>query len=95
MDQICEITGEKTLFVHLNEIKPVLYLSTNQQNVEEAINAGEALRFFFFNIYFVTEQFQLYTALFAFILLLTHYSIYCIANTDALWKNSQNNVHFS
>ncbi|XP_067278405.1 cytosolic 5'-nucleotidase 1A-like [Pseudorasbora parva] len=38
--RVCEITGEKTLLDHLNEIKPVLYLSTNLQNVREAINAG-------------------------------------------------------
>ncbi|XP_048061283.1 cytosolic 5'-nucleotidase 1A-like [Megalobrama amblycephala] len=40
IDPVCEITGEKPLLDHLNEIKPVLYLSTNPQNVREAISAG-------------------------------------------------------
>uniref|UniRef100_A0A8C1T5Y6 Cytosolic 5'-nucleotidase 1A n=3 Tax=Cyprinus carpio TaxID=7962 RepID=A0A8C1T5Y6_CYPCA len=40
IDQICEITGKKTLLDHLNEIKPVLYLSTTPQNVKDAINEG-------------------------------------------------------
>ncbi|KAK9964314.1 hypothetical protein ABG768_005502, partial [Culter alburnus] len=40
IDPVCEITGEKTLLDQLNEIKPVLYLSTNPQNVRKAIIAG-------------------------------------------------------
>ncbi|ROL45077.1 Cytosolic 5'-nucleotidase 1A, partial [Anabarilius grahami] len=40
VDRVCEITGEKTLLYHLNEIKPVLYLSTNPENVRDGINAG-------------------------------------------------------
>ncbi|XP_051507171.1 cytosolic 5'-nucleotidase 1A-like [Myxocyprinus asiaticus] len=38
--QICKVTKEKTVLDHLKDIKPILYLSTNQQNVREAINAG-------------------------------------------------------
>ncbi|CAM4726280.1 unnamed protein product [Leuciscus chuanchicus] len=40
IDRVCEITGEKPLLDHLNEIKPVLYLSTNPQDVKKAIAAG-------------------------------------------------------
>ncbi|ROL49647.1 Cytosolic 5'-nucleotidase 1A, partial [Anabarilius grahami] len=40
IDLVCEITGEKPLLDHLKKIKPVLYLSTNPQNVKEAIIAG-------------------------------------------------------
>ncbi|CAM4664575.1 unnamed protein product [Leuciscus chuanchicus] len=39
-DLNCEITGEKPLLDHLKEIKPVLYLSTNPEDVEKAITAG-------------------------------------------------------
>ncbi|XP_051774094.1 cytosolic 5'-nucleotidase 1A-like [Ctenopharyngodon idella] len=39
-DRVCMITGEKPLLDLLNEIEPVLYLSTNPQNVKEAITAG-------------------------------------------------------
>ncbi|XP_065153591.1 cytosolic 5'-nucleotidase 1A-like [Paramisgurnus dabryanus] len=40
IDQIYEITAKKCLSEHLNDLKPVLYLSTDSKNVKEAINAG-------------------------------------------------------
>ncbi len=49
-DAVCadlnvDIAPEKPLIENLNEIKPVLYLSTNAQNVREAIRAGNAKKF--------------------------------------------------
>ncbi|KAK7140385.1 hypothetical protein R3I94_012863 [Phoxinus phoxinus] len=40
IDRVWEITGEKNILDHLKEIKPVLYLSTNPQDVKKAITAG-------------------------------------------------------
>ncbi|XP_057198337.1 cytosolic 5'-nucleotidase 1A-like isoform X1 [Triplophysa rosa] len=40
IDHICEITAKKTLLEHLNDLKPVLYLSTDSESVREAIKAG-------------------------------------------------------
>lgn len=40
IDQICEISAQKTLLDYLNDLKPVLYLSTHSDSVREAIKAG-------------------------------------------------------
>lgn len=43
IDHICKITAKKTLLEYLNDLKPVLYLSTDPDSVREAIKAGERL----------------------------------------------------
>ncbi|XP_056616263.1 cytosolic 5'-nucleotidase 1A-like isoform X2 [Triplophysa dalaica] len=40
IDHIRQITAKKTLLEYLNDLKPVLYLSTDSDSVREAIKAG-------------------------------------------------------
>ncbi|XP_051945345.1 cytosolic 5'-nucleotidase 1A-like [Xyrauchen texanus] len=54
--QICEVTKEKTVLDHLKDIKPILFLSTNQEHVKEAINAGYGAATMFQGDYLVPSK---------------------------------------